>query len=155
MLLKRLLSISLVLFIAISSIHAQDCSVPFVPSQFKARLAWQSAQDGPASLALCHQTSAPTMAIALTPLLYWMRGLTLCVINGKMAAQGVRLLRVYSRWGERRFERRGFPLNDPTSGWDGSFRGKELNPGVFARYADVERHDGRVINFKGDVTVVR
>ncbi len=76
-------------------------------------------------------------------------------VYGGGAVKEVRLLRVYSRWGELLFERRGFPLNDPNLGWDGTYRGKEMNPGVFAWYADVELHDGRVLGFKGDVTVVR
>ena len=76
-------------------------------------------------------------------------------VYGGGAVKEVRLLRVYSRWGELLFERRGFPLNEPTLGWDGSFRGLGVNPGVFAWYADVELHDGRVLGFKGDVTVVR
>lgn len=76
-------------------------------------------------------------------------------VYGGGAVKAVRLLRVYSRWGELLFERRGFPLNDPSLGWDGTFRGQGVNPGVFAWYTDVELHDGRVLGFKGDVTVVR
>lgn len=67
----------------------------------------------------------------------------------------MRLLRVYDRWGSLLFERRGFPLNDTSLGWDGSFQGQPVNPGVFVWYAEVLLQDGRVLLFKGDVTVVR
>ncbi|MBK8357179.1 MAG: hypothetical protein IPL13_17945 [Saprospiraceae bacterium] len=40
-------------------------------------------------------------------------------------------------------------------GWDGSFRGKEVEGGVFAWFAIVEFLDGKTKTFKGDVTVVR
>ncbi|MBL7828067.1 MAG: VCBS repeat-containing protein [Saprospiraceae bacterium] len=67
----------------------------------------------------------------------------------------VRLMRIYSRWGEHLFERRNFQPNQLELGWDGSFRGEPMNPGVFAWYVEVEMVNGRVVLFKGDVTVVR
>ncbi len=67
----------------------------------------------------------------------------------------VRLLRVFDRWGEQLFERFNFLPNEPTLGWDGTFRGEPMNPGVFAWYAEVLLFDGRVVFLKGDVTVVR
>jgi hypothetical protein len=76
-------------------------------------------------------------------------------VYGGEAVREVRLMRIFDRWGDLLFERQGFPLNDPTSGWDGSVKGELLNPGVFVWYAEVLLHDGRVLFFKGDVTVVR
>lgn len=38
-------------FLTNNRIAAQDCFLPFVPAQFKARLAWQSVQDGPSVVA--------------------------------------------------------------------------------------------------------
>jgi len=67
----------------------------------------------------------------------------------------VRLLRIFDRWGEQVFERFGFLPNVPTMGWDGSYLGQPMNPGVFAWYAEVLLFDGRVVFLKGDVTVVR
>ncbi|MFN0213677.1 MAG: FG-GAP-like repeat-containing protein [Saprospiraceae bacterium] len=67
----------------------------------------------------------------------------------------VRFLRVFDRWGEQVFERLSFLPNDPNLGWDGSYRGQPMNPGVFAWYAEVLLFDGRVVFLKGDVTVAR
>ena len=43
----------------------------------------------------------------------------------------VRNLQVYSRWGELVFQRNGLAANDEQGGWDGTFRGKPLSPGVY------------------------
>ncbi|WP_431217288.1 gliding motility-associated C-terminal domain-containing protein [Puia sp. P3] len=33
-------------------------------------------------------------------------------------------LRVFNRWGQLVFERRDFPANNPTLGWDGNINGR-------------------------------
>lgn len=67
----------------------------------------------------------------------------------------VRSLRIFDRWGEQLFERLNFLPNAPILGWDGSFRGQPMNPGVFVWYAEVLLQDGQVVFLKGDVTVAR
>ncbi|MBK9336697.1 MAG: gliding motility-associated C-terminal domain-containing protein [Lewinellaceae bacterium] len=71
------------------------------------------------------------------------------------AVRQIRSLRVFDRWGEAVFERAAFPPNDYQLGWDGRYRGKEMPPGVFVWYAEVEYLDGVVERISGDVTVVR
>ncbi|MCB9274436.1 MAG: gliding motility-associated C-terminal domain-containing protein [Lewinellaceae bacterium] len=67
----------------------------------------------------------------------------------------VRSFQVFNRWGESVFQAYGFQPNDPSKGWDGSFRGEQLNAAVFAYYAEVEFIDGAVVLFKGDVLLMR
>lgn len=67
----------------------------------------------------------------------------------------VRTFQIFSRWGEQVFVRENFQPNDPTLGWDGNFRGQDMNPAVFVYYAIVEFIDGQEVLFKGDVTVKR
>jgi gliding motility-associated-like protein len=67
----------------------------------------------------------------------------------------VKLFQIYSRWGEQVFVRENFQPNDPTLGWDGRFRGQDMNPAVFVYYAVVEFIDGQEVLFKGDVTIER
>ena len=62
---------------------------------------------------------------------------------------------IWSRWGELIFESTFFPPNKPGFGWDGYFRGKLVNPGVFVYTARVRYYDDEIGFFKGDVTVVR
>ncbi|MCC6410578.1 MAG: gliding motility-associated C-terminal domain-containing protein, partial [Saprospiraceae bacterium] len=50
----------------------------------------------------------------------------------------VRLMRVYDRWGELVFENRRFPPNDPSLGWDGTFRNEPMGQGVYVYYIVVE-----------------
>lgn len=57
---------------------------------------------------------------------------------------------VYDRWGEIVFE-----TTDANMGWDGKFKGKPMNPGVFAYYAIIERNDGKKIVKSGNVSLVR
>ena len=35
------------------------------------------------------------------------------------------------RWGNLVFENENFEINDSSQGWDGNYKGKPLNPGVF------------------------
>ena len=63
----------------------------------------------------------------------------------------VKEVRVFNRWGQLVFE-----TNDPANiGWDGTFKGVELNPGVFVYYMDVECINGERTIKKGDITLLR
>ena len=67
----------------------------------------------------------------------------------------VKSFKVFDRWGEHVFALRNFPPNNPGIGWDGSFKGKEMQGAVFAWTAEVAFLDDVVIFYKGDVMVVR
>ncbi len=62
---------------------------------------------------------------------------------------------VYDRWGERVFSATHFPINDPYVGWDGTFRGQPLNPGVFVWVLQVRWPDASEETLRGEVTLVR
>lgn len=76
-------------------------------------------------------------------------------VYGGKAAKTIKALKVFDRWGDNVFDGRDLPLNDEPLGWDGVFRGKEMNPGVFAYLAQVEFVDGVVVLFEGDVTILK
>jgi gliding motility-associated-like protein len=57
---------------------------------------------------------------------------------------------VYDRWGEKVFE-----TQDLDKGWNGSFRGKEMNKSVFVYYLKGFFIDGTEFNQKGDITLLR
>ena len=67
----------------------------------------------------------------------------------------IKEFRVYDRWGEMMFSAEDFLPNDPTRGWDGTFRGKTMNPAVFIYYAILELTDGREVMIKGDAALLR
>lgn len=74
------------------------------------------------------------------------------------ADAGVRLIaefQVFDRLGRLLYEARNIQPNDPQSGWDGSFGGKLLEPGVFVWRARLLYTDGREELDFGDATLVR
>ena len=42
-----------------------------------------------------------------------------------------------------------------TKGWDGSVSSQSMNPAVFAYLVEVEFIDGRVILYRGDLTLIK
>lgn len=71
------------------------------------------------------------------------------------AVTNILYFRIYDRWGNEVYELQNFLPNNPTIGWDGTFNGEPMNPGVFVWSAEIEFIDGERILYKGDVTVVR
>jgi len=66
----------------------------------------------------------------------------------------VNYLRVYSRWGELIYEGVNFHPNDLNEGWDGTFRGRSVNPGVYVYSMEIEFPDGQRSLYSGDVTIM-
>lgn len=52
------------------------------------------------------------------------------------------------------FERRGFPPNDEPAGWDGTWRGQPVQPGVYVWLAEIRLTGGSTLRKSGDVTVM-
>ncbi|MCF8239400.1 MAG: gliding motility-associated C-terminal domain-containing protein [Saprospiraceae bacterium] len=76
-------------------------------------------------------------------------------IYGNDQVVRVRNLAVYDRWGNALYARSDLEINDPSSGWDGTFREKLMDPGVYVYVVEVELVDGKVRLYKGDVTITR
>ncbi len=71
------------------------------------------------------------------------------------AARRIKYLRIFDRWGEMVYEGKDMLLNQESFGWDGTYKSRELNPGVFVYVAEVEFIDDYVELYSGDVTLVR
>ena len=67
----------------------------------------------------------------------------------------INAFQIYDRWGARVYEAYNFQPNDPDYGWDGRLAGKLQNPAIFVYYAEIELIDGRVLLYKGDVTLAQ
>jgi hypothetical protein len=63
----------------------------------------------------------------------------------------------FASWGTRiqAYSRNDLPVNDPSAGWDGTFRNKLMDPGVYVYVVEVEMIDGSVRLYKGDVMLVK
>ena len=62
----------------------------------------------------------------------------------------ISMLRIFNRWGELVFETEN--INDR---WDGTFRGKELNPGVYVYYIEGLCLNGDTFTQTGNVTILK
>ena len=57
---------------------------------------------------------------------------------------------IFDRWGEKVFE-----TEDPAKGWDGIFKGKTMDPAVFAYYINASLTSGEKVKRKGNISLVR
>ncbi|KXK40254.1 MAG: gliding motility-associated C-terminal domain-containing protein [Saprospiraceae bacterium] len=62
---------------------------------------------------------------------------------------------IYDRWGNMVFLKENY-VPDPagSDGWDGSFNGRKLDPGVFVYYAKARFIDNKEIDYSGSVTLM-
>ncbi|MCF8237650.1 MAG: proprotein convertase P-domain-containing protein [Saprospiraceae bacterium] len=76
------------------------------------------------------------------------------LIHGR---DGIRIIvfKIFDRWGEQLFEQQDFPINDPLIGWDGTFKGEQMNSGVYIWTLEVEFIDGFKQLFSGQTTLLR
>jgi gliding motility-associated-like protein len=61
---------------------------------------------------------------------------------------------IFDRWGEHLFKAENIETNQLEQGWDGTFKGRRVEAGVYVYYAEVEVLPGRTILLKGDITVL-
>ena len=57
---------------------------------------------------------------------------------------------VFNRWGEKVFE-----TADQKLGWDGTYKGEEMNTGVFVYRLEGKTYDGKGFSAKGNITLIR
>ncbi len=76
-------------------------------------------------------------------------------INAGKAVSEIISFQVFDRWGELVFDVENIPLNDPESGWDGTFKRKEMDASVFLWTAQIEFIDAEVIDYAGDVVLMK
>jgi gliding motility-associated-like protein len=76
------------------------------------------------------------------------------VFGGK-AIKRVVEFEIFDRWGELVFRNTNFPLNMLDEGWDGTFKNKPMNPGVFVYKVQVELINNELRYQTGDITLIR
>jgi gliding motility-associated-like protein len=59
-------------------------------------------------------------------------------------------LHIFNQWGQRMVK-----LTDQKQGWDGKFRGSPQPVGVYVYVLKAVTTDGRTVNKKGSITLVR
>jgi gliding motility-associated-like protein len=74
--------------------------------------------------------------------------------TGRRVTQ-VNSMQIFDRWGSLLFESRNFMTGDTNFGWDGTFRGEEMNPGSYVYKVEVTYDNGTTELLHGSVTLVR
>jgi len=64
-------------------------------------------------------------------------------------------MRIFNRWGELVFQRKDFPANTESMGWDGTINGRPAPSDAYVYIIDVICINAQVIALKGDVTLIR
>ena len=77
------------------------------------------------------------------------------MIYGGADVKIIRRLNIYNRWGGTLFSASNFVLEDPAGNWDGIYKGKVINSGVYLYHAEIEFLDGRIERIAGDITVIQ
>ena len=78
----------------------------------------------------------------------------LLLVHGRKGST-ILSMQVFDRWGELVYDGRDFQINDDTVGWDGTFKGQDMNTGVYIWQIEVEYEDGAREVHKGSTTLIR
>ena len=76
-------------------------------------------------------------------------------VQGGKGTSEVLSFQVFDRWGELVYEAMNSPLNDENYGWDGTFKGQDMNGGVFVWAVEVLFEDGKKVTYKGSSILIR
>ena len=73
-----------------------------------------------------------------------------------IGVEEILVLQVYDRWGNKMYDESNLEPNPGgVGGWDGSFNGQQVDPGVYVYRAEISFIDGRVIPYSGTITLLK
>lgn len=75
-------------------------------------------------------------------------------IRGK-GLERVKSLRIFNRWGEVVFEQKDFPVNDPSVGWNGKYKGNRPQADVYIYQVEVFCENSEIIRFEGNIALIQ
>jgi gliding motility-associated-like protein len=71
------------------------------------------------------------------------------------AALLINNMKIFDRWGELIYDQDNLPPNSNTEGWDGTFKGEPMSSAVFVYLIEIRFVDNIVVQYSGDVTLLR
>ncbi|HFA51426.1 MAG TPA: T9SS type B sorting domain-containing protein [Bacteroidetes bacterium] len=77
------------------------------------------------------------------------------IVFGGKSVKNIKSFMIFERWGAVVFEGFNLQPNNTELGWDGTAKGKPLDPAVFVWFAEVEMVDGSVAFYEGDVVLIK
>ena len=75
------------------------------------------------------------------------------VMGNTARVEEIVTMQIFDRWGSHIFSKEHFQVNDYGEGWDGTFRGKPAQEGVYIYFLKVRFIDGKEVQFEGDITI--
>lgn len=75
-------------------------------------------------------------------------------IGAGPAVARIEEVRIFDRWGNQLYQLEAPQEPNFWLGWDGRYRGKKVNPGVYVYYVQILMIDGEVLTYTGDITVI-
>ncbi len=76
-------------------------------------------------------------------------------IYGSKEVDEIENLSIYDRWGNLVFNEDNLSPGDEADGWNGKFKNADLNPGVYAWYAELRFKDAELFTYSGSITLAR
>jgi gliding motility-associated-like protein len=67
----------------------------------------------------------------------------------------VKSVKIFNRFGQAVFEKINFQIDDPSSAWDGKYKGLEVSTGAYVYFAEMICATGEIFSFKGTVMVIK
>jgi gliding motility-associated-like protein len=67
----------------------------------------------------------------------------------------IKRIKIFNRWGEIVFEKGNIQANDLSKAWDGTYKGKALNPDVYVYTVEVICDNDTPLVFKGNVALIK
>ncbi|MCF8236760.1 MAG: gliding motility-associated C-terminal domain-containing protein [Saprospiraceae bacterium] len=75
-------------------------------------------------------------------------------VHGGDVVERVQTMAIFDRWGNDLFQVKDISA-DGIAGWDGMYRGKPMDPGVYVYVVEIAFKDGSVRLYKGDVQIMK
>ena len=82
-------------------------------------------------------------------------GINVLTVYGGRDVEQIKDFKIYDRWGDLMYSTKDFYPNDESKGWDGQWRGKSAQPGVYVWTAVILFRDGETELYSGDVTILK
>ncbi|MBK9734468.1 MAG: gliding motility-associated C-terminal domain-containing protein [Saprospiraceae bacterium] len=67
----------------------------------------------------------------------------------------VNYIRIFDRWAENVYNGIALMPGDASTGWDGNFRGKQANTGVYVVFVELTLANGTIWTYQGDLVLLR
>ena len=79
----------------------------------------------------------------------------LFLIQQTSGIEKVLSISIFDKWASRMFIAENVNPGDPAGAWDGTYLGRDVNPGVYVVVAELLLYSGEVVTYAGDITLLR